>query len=399
MKSVLISDTAPLYPPLWGGPKRIWNIYNNFSKDLFDLTYVGVTYRLGNDIKYSFNKIRENFKQILCVLPPYYYPWHAIEQAIFKNTTVDLFIYLNMHTDWQFRYILNSQSTDIVICSHPWSSLCIKKEDKQFFIYDAHNCEYLLIDQILGKHLLKRLVLSQVKKIERDACKKSDLILVCSNEEKEDFIDLYKVIPEKIIIVPNGARIIEEHQRKTKESCRQTLSISPKEVVIIFIGTYYKPNIDAARFIIEKIAPALSQFKFIIVGTSSEAFRKDQISSNILLLGRVSDQLLDWALSASDIAINPMFDGSGVNIKMLDYMSYGLPIVTTECGARGIETFGRQPMIVSSIENFVENIKILTNDSILYKQMSEDARILVVEHYDWEKISTKLQNILLERLK
>ena len=41
---LLITDTAPLYPPLWGGPQRIWNLYGNLSQELFSITYVGVKF-------------------------------------------------------------------------------------------------------------------------------------------------------------------------------------------------------------------------------------------------------------------------------------------------------------------------------------------------------------------
>ena len=84
---------------------------------------------------------------------------------------------------------------------------------------------------------------------------------------------------------------------------------------------------------------------------------------------------------------------------MLDYMSYGLPIVTTQVGARGIEPSGRRPMIVSSYDKFIDNIKMLFKDHALYQQMSDDGRQLIVQHYNWQMISNKLQDIILERLK
>ena len=40
------------------------------------------------------------------------------------------------------------------------------------------------------------------------------------------------------------------------------------------------------------------------------------------------------------MAINPMFGGSGTNIKMFDFMAAGLPTISTEIGARGIESPG-----------------------------------------------------------
>jgi glycosyltransferase involved in cell wall biosynthesis len=84
---------------------------------------------------------------------------------------------------------------------------------------------------------------------------------------------------------------------------------------------------------------------------------------------------------------------------MLDYMAYGLPVVTTECGARGIETNNKQLMIVSSLNDFIDSIKLLSMDTVLYKQLSENGKNLAVKRYDWKDISNRLQNIILERLK
>lgn len=396
---ILITDTAPLHPPMWGGPKRIWNLYSHFPQDLFDMTYAGVNCNLGKDKKYIFNKIQDNFKEISCSLPAHYYLWHVFEKAIFKDNSFDLFPYLWMHTDWQFKYILNSKDADIVVCSHPWSALCINKNKKHFFIYDAHNCEYLLMDRILGKHIFKSLVLRRVKKIEGDACRRSDLILVCSEKEKKDFLDLYKLNVDKIIITANGANISKGNGDKTKKDCRIKLSLSLEDKVIVFIGAYYKPNIDAARFIIRKLSQELKEFKFLIIGTVFDAFKTERMPLNVKLLGWILDEQLDEVLRASDISINPMLDGSGINIKMLDYMSYGLPIVTTECGARGIETDGKQPMMVSTIDDFAENIKVLNSDTQLYKRMSEDGKSLITQRYDWKMISDKLQEVIMERFR
>jgi MoaA/NifB/PqqE/SkfB family radical SAM enzyme/glycosyltransferase involved in cell wall biosynthesis len=395
---VLISDTTRLYPPLWGGPKRIWNLFSNFTQDLFDFTYVGIDYRLSKGKRYSFNRIRSNFKEILCGFPMYYYPWHMIERAFIRNPSLDLFSYLYMHRDWHFKYILNSQKTDVLVCSHPWSSLSMCKGENQLFVYDAHNCEYALMDQILGSHPLKLFILKEVKKAEADCCKKSDLILVCSEKEKQDFVDIYKIDPRYIHIFPNGSESRLPVSKWEKECAKKELGIGADNKTIIFVGAYYRPNTDAARFIVSTLAPALKESMFLIVGSVANVFKSEEIPSNVSLLGEVPEARLDLALKSADIAINPMFSGSGINIKMLDYMSFGLPIVTTVCGARGIETNGRQPILISATDKFAENIQMLCSEKGLSKQMGEDGRCLVAEHYDWKMLGAGLQQIIMKKL-
>jgi glycosyltransferase involved in cell wall biosynthesis len=287
---------------------------------------------------------------------------------------------------------------DVVICSHPWSSLSLKKENGQVFIYDAHNCEYRLMERILGSHWLKGAVLEQVKKIEGDACRKSDLVLVCSEKEKKDFMDLYKVDPRKILMVPNGTNIISPTDEATRMAHRERLAIKPAEKVLVFIGAYYKPNNDATKFILTRLAAELPDFKFLIVGSVRDAFMGQDIPANVKFTGQVSEEGLDSALRASDIAINPMFTGAGIHIKMFDYMSYGLPVVTTPVGARGIETKGREAMVICEPNEFAASIQKLFVDRAWFERLTQAGREVVAEDYDWKKISGRVQDAILRIL-
>lgn len=395
---MLVTDTAPLYPPLWGGPKRIWNLYSNFDPERFYITYVGVDFSLNGGAKYRFTKLRENVNEVVCAFPPHYYLWHAIEKLAFRNTSLDLFLYLLMHTDKHFSYMLNGQNADVIICSHPWSSLCVKKDFRQMFIYDAHNCEYLLMDQILKKHPFKRKVLEQVKRIEGDACRKSNFVIACSENEKKDIASLYNVSSDKIMVIPNGTIVAEKANTQEREETKVRLGIVGRGKIAVFIGVFYKPNNDAVRFIIKTLAPALEDFIFIVIGTVKDAFRKDHIPANVRLMGKVSSEELDVLLRAADIAINPMFAGSGSNIKMLDYMAYGLPIVTTECGSRGIEIGNKTSFVVSSTQEFVDSIRNTAYNMALCEEMAAAGPELIARRYDWRVLSKQLQDTISTRV-
>ena len=394
---ILITDTAPLYPPLWGGPQRIWNLYGNLSQDKFDITYVGMKFGMPKEQKYSLQRIQDNFVEILCNLPPHYPWWHAFEQKLFPNKSLDLFVYLCMRSDWQFKYILNSEGADVIICSHPWASRCINKLRRQFFIYDAHNCEYLLMGQILKNHPLKSLIMSMVKRIEGDACRKSDLILACSENERRDLAQIYKVDLDKIMVITNGANPVDKISLSEKQMIRRSLGVLESEKVVLFIGANYKPNIDAAQCIVSVIAPKMEDSIFLIAGSVHDGFRGHNLPKNVRFLGQLSKEKMHSALSTSDIAINPMFAGSGINIKMLDYMAYGLPIVTTECGFRGIDVQGLHPALIMPIDNFAEGIRKLMENPQLSMAMGEEGRLLVRQYYNWKLLSRRVQDAILNK--
>lgn len=395
--SILISDTAKLYPPLWGGPKRIWNLYSNLSEDIYDITYVGIVYEPREFLKkYWVNRIKSNFRDITCRFPLYFYLCYIFGKKAAKNILCDMFIYFFMNTAANFKYILNSQKADILVSSHPWVFSCFRKKNNRIYIYDAHNCEYLLIKQILKGLWCEKIVSERVAKIERDACIKSDVIVACSEKEKEDFINLYKIPSNKIYIIPNGTQIKPLPDYEEKIARKKGLELSGKKT-ILFVGTYYKPNIEAANHIVNYLAPQLNDYIFLIAGNVGDAFRDVQLPRNIRTFGRISDKELEIIISASDIAINPMFSGAGINIKVLDYLSSGLPAISTKIGARGINAENFKDMIICDENEFVFNIKRLFSDNQLYNRLRENGAKLVKEHFDWKKISKNLDSILKEK--
>ena len=178
---LLISDTAPLYPPFWGGPKRIWNLYSNLG-DRFDVTYVGIDCGLSK--KYINRKIRDNFREVIQPITKIYYPFRYFELKAARNTVFDIFIHICVIFDKGFKQELNKHEASILIASHPWTSPCFKIKKDQVFIYDAHNCEYILIKEILKGRWYKGVISFFVKLIERAACRKATIIIVSSERDK-----------------------------------------------------------------------------------------------------------------------------------------------------------------------------------------------------------------------
>jgi glycosyltransferase involved in cell wall biosynthesis len=391
---LLISDTAPLYPPLWGGPIRIWNLFGNLSEN-FEVIYVGPVFQLG--AKYSEIQIKPNLKEIKVPVTKLYYPFRWFELKFLKGLTFELFSYLFMSLDLRFKRILAKQDADILISSHPWSFPCLKKKRKnQILIYDSHNCEYLLMREITKKRWYRSIVCWLVKMIEKDACCRSDIIFACSYEDIRAFFNLYKVSENKIYFIPNGTNpkpyFTEEEKNKLK-------ALYDFKKIILFIGTYFNPNIEAVRFIIDYLAKKLNECLFLIVGWVKWAFSNDNLPQNVKFLGRIDDDELYKIMAITDVAINPMMSGSGINIKMLDYLSAGLPVVSTPIGARGIGAEDKKHLLISELDNFAENIKKLLQDNNISMQLREYGRKLIEEKFFWSDIRNRMVKILLDKFK
>lgn len=117
-------------------------------------------------------------------------------------------------------------------------------------------------------------------------------------------------------------------------------------------------------------------------------------SPNLFFTG-VVDNVADL-LGVSDVAIAPLFHGSGTRLKILEYFSCRLPVVSTTVGAEGLDvTDGVHILIADDVDLFASRVVDLLKDDALSKKLGRAARDLVVDKYDWMKVARKLAIVYL----
>ena len=218
--------------------------------------------------------------------------------------------------------------------------------------------------------------------MEKECCEKSEFIMTCSEDDAVSLQKLYDVPAEKIIVVPNGVDI-----DATKFTSMQERMITKKKLGIehektgLFMGSWHQPNLDACEEIF-KVAEKCPDVKFFLMGSQCLYFRGRKVPDNVGMLGLVSEEEKNRVFVAVDFALNPMMSGSGTNLKMFDYMSAGIPVITTEFGTRGIEE--KDHFITSEIDEMakaVSDFKLEDNAGRV-----ERARKYVEETFDWSVI-------------
>lgn len=218
-----------------------------------------------------------------------------------------------------------------VILSHPWLYSAVKLALPNLPVfYDAHNVEADLKKAIFASPDIEAEVLRLEQKIIADSC----LIFVCAEKDRQRMQELYRVEPEKLLLLPNGCQPAQNQVER--QHLRQRLPYSQSKL-ILFIGSGHKPNLDAAKAIFE-LAGKVPDAEFLLAGTvSTQAeIRAAKRPPNAHLLGSISENVKNILLSAADLAINPVLSGSGTNLKIVEYLAYGLPCISTPFGARGL---------------------------------------------------------------
>ncbi len=398
-KKVAIFDMQPIDPPVGGGRLRLMGLYHALGEN-FEAKYVG-TYDWPGE-KYRQQMLSSNLEEIDVPLSQAHHDAAAeLSLKAEGKVVIDLAFPMLGHLslDYLQKARLTAAWAEIVIFSHPWVFPLIEKDLKSthLVVYDSHNVEGYLRAQLLNEnnpveaHLLRETV-----KAEYTLGKRADLILACSQEDIDLFAKIYDLPFSKIRLLPNGVMVskITQPSLNEKIKAKKSVGLSDDRPAAIFIGSNYKPNIQAADYIISQLCAELPHIDFVIAGGVGTALSIN-VPKNVKVTGSLDEKgKLLW-LHACDIAINPMFSGSGTNIKMFDFMAAGLPIVSTPTGARGIAKTSKAALFLASSNHFVAEMGSILSGGRL-PDLGHRNRQWVEREFAWEKLSPQLGLVLLD---
>lgn len=382
---ILVLCTYSSYPPRGGGQHRLYNLYSNLAAN-FDVTICSIT---SFDTLYC-NFLLDNGLRQICIPQSREHAeaqWN-VEHKLKKNLyDVCMIDFVEKSKDYVNAVKQLVNSSDIIIFSHPYLfglSKLIEKD--KLIVYESHNVEFLLKkDYVKDDELVER-----IKQIEKEACMRSDKILTTSKEDMRNLEELYNVENGKIIVASNGVDIKKiSFIREDEKLEAKSFSGLSKRHTILFIGSWHPPNLEALEFIVDHLALKFKDCAILVVGSIKDYYLQKHKSfpNNILAFGTVDEEEKYEIYKLSDIAINPMFSGSGTNLKMLDYMSAGIPVITTPIGARGLDVESYEHVIISSTAEFPKKIAELLKDRTLQERLRKNGRSLVTEKFSWDKIA------------
>jgi hypothetical protein len=108
---------------------------------------------------------------------------------------------------------------------------------------------------------------------------------------------------------------------------------------MVFIGNlFYEPNRRAVERIAVEILPAVRSERptatAVVVGDIPRDLRTLCLRAGIEVVGEVADPT-PW-LTQATLGLAPVSEGSGVRVKILQYLAAGLPVVATSVAAEGL---------------------------------------------------------------
>ena len=266
-------------------------------------------------------------------------------------------------------------------------------------LYDAYNVETELKAGAYPNSELGRTLLAQVAEVERRAVAEAAMITTCSEADAAALAALAGRDRNAFVVVSNGTTIpdavpsaAERRERSRRWRHRYWTAGSQHAVprhLAVFFGSWHPPNLDAAEFLIE-IAPLLPDVLILSVGHHGAAFTNWILPPNLVFPGKVPTGAKDRLLAVADVALNPMRIGSGTNLKLLEMLGAGVPVVSTPFGTRGIDVVDGQHLRLAEPDGFAAAVTQVLSDPVGSARRAAAARQLVADRYSWAALGDRL---------
>ncbi|MBR0163318.1 MAG: glycosyltransferase family 4 protein [Lachnospiraceae bacterium] len=381
-KQITVVNHFFFLPPQMGGSIYIYDFYLELSR-WFDINIITI-------VMEDFYQERISINEHLHVYPMALS--HNIMQRKSNYQLPELFVSNESVQDEGVLKKVSEIASDsvIVIAEHCYMWKLIKKTCKNCdYWYRAHNVEY---DFVIGRYGIRRDDESarSVYEIENDCCKGCDTILTISQADRERFIGLYASISQhnkQVYVLGVGYNVDKITKSASNESKN---GLNNRVYRGLFISSVSQDAISAAYACMD-IAKKFPHIQIIVAGGVGDALQRENVPKNVCILGIITDREKEYLLSNCDFALNILEAGAGVNIKMLEYMAYKLPIITTDAGARGIMLKDGVHCIITEKNRYDEDVKRFCSLSSEEKEkMAENAYSLINKEYNWRSITERL---------
>ena len=204
-------------------------------------------------------------------------------------------------------------------------------------IYKSHSIEYEIRKKNNGF-----IVAFLTKLFEKKIYQSSDIATSVSQVEKKKIMQYYKV---NTLLFYNTIDF--------KPTKRINLNLKP---YIFFSGSYdYKPNAYSIDQLINKIIPLLRNevdLNLYILGNNKLKYKK-----HWLRIEKTNKKKYINIMQNAVALVVPSNESYGSKIKIIEALCYGLPVITTKTGFKGIDKINNyQPLLASNNKQIIAKI-------------------------------------------
>lgn len=247
-------------------------------------------------------------------------------------------------------------------------------------VYISHNAEFMNIVSDLTqydrihhvnpvRHAIKLIQARAFMGKEGVAIRRSDQIFSISNRDSEVLAQRYHVDGSKLIL---NKPMIQYMPRACRDKWRSE-NYTGKLLIVGNMSWY--PTVKGTRYFIEHIYAGLKEqykeLQLFIVGArpAQELIDIARSDPSIVLTGYV-DSVKEY-YEQCDIAIVPIYEGTGAKLKVLEALGNHIPVVMTGYVAKDYEGVGQAAIVAENDKELADGIQKLIGSEELRRQMCE----------------------------
>ena len=300
-----------------------------------------------------------------------------------------------------FKYIIDSYNgpkPEIVIARNLYAAIFLSFFFKNQIIYETHSPEYGF-----RRKIQKWLVSSS--KIYTVVISKALKQIICKH---------HNCIGQNIFVFHDAARAYDfplnanERREIRKNLLTNTLNLENFDKFVGYFGHLYEGR---GIEIIQSLALKNKQHAFIVYGGNDlqiKKFRSDNNSNNIFFLGHIPPNFVQTAMSMMDILLMPYQSSVSIGIKgidtskwmspikMFEYMSFGVPIISSDLKVLREVLINRDNAILVKADDigaWSKALKDIVDDPSFSKKLGNNAYDLCKSKYTWRIRANSMINL------
>ena len=390
MNILLLCNKSP-YPPSEGGPMAM----NSVITGLLEAGHtVKVLAFNSNKYHVDVDSIPEDYRQKTRIEFIDINLKLKLKEA-FKNLFSDESYHVKRFISEEFKerliHVLKNEQFDVVqlemIYMAPYIET-IREHSKATIVLRAHNVEHKIWDRMAKKTVFfaKRWYINHLvrtlRRYEMSILDKVDGIAAITITDAAYF---RRVTATPVIDLPFGVDI---------DKFQPVFEVGDTPTFYHIGSMNWMPNEEGIKWFLKNVwddvTKRIPEAKLYLAGRNMPRWLRKTKKKNVFIVGEVPDA--HAFVNEHNVAIVPLFSGSGMRIKIIESMALGKTVITTLVGAEGIQYSEFEDIIIADNEpKMVENICRLYQHPEEAEAIGLNARRLVEEVYDNKKIIKRLE--------
>lgn len=231
----------------------------------------------------------------------------------------------------------------------------LAEQNLQKVVYRSHNIEHLLYQSVADgssgmAKIVPALYARRLRRTEEEIRDSVDYILDICQEDNNYWKGVGETTPSSVL-PPTWL-----------EGDKSQGGLVKKDIDIVYAGNLWAPhNVQGLEWFFLGVLPRLRSLALrplrIAVAGSHPSPRVQSLCSESSVECIANPESLLRLYERARVAINPNVRGAGMNLKMIDILSAGIPVITTTLGVRGLPNdLARLCSVADTEEGFANEI-------------------------------------------